>query len=533
MSAGNRRKSGAAKPGEALARLLDDLQPWKDQHSRVYISVEHQGVASHLRVRSQAAQHWLIDQVMHLADSVPTTTQIREAKWVLEAKGRASSETHRVWTRSALHEGCLYIDLTDGTGRAVRVTQERWEIVKEVPVRFYRSEQARALPAPVRNPEGPQLRAFINVDDDGHYWLLCGALVAALWPEGPRYITVFQGRHGTGKSTLGRIFIFLTDPQADPVQTLPRGEKDLAIACTRQRVLLFDNVSDLRQRESDGLCRVSTGAAHSSRALYTDDEVSVIPAQASLVLTGVGAVLDRPDAIDRAITLELPTVPEEQREAEGDLWPRIKDARPHLFAVLLDGLQYALAGASEITGPLPRMADAARVAAAAMPAFGATPEAFLAAYARNESESYKAAIEASPIGDPLLDLVHEHGEWEGTHTDLLAALEERTVPRRRGKGWPGAANALSGELARLLPALEKQGITTEYRRSRDRASRKLITFTDEQRDPDREAVGPARDTVVRGVRAQGKTRPRKKGGGAPMVAEGVVGKARKLLRFGR
>ncbi len=482
---------------EALERLIDKLEPWQDQHARSFISVEAGDVLCHLPVRSEATAYWLTDQVVQETGRVIRKAQVRAAVRVLDVRGRSSGRTARIWTRSALHEGHLYIDLADGSGRAVQVTEDEWKVVDEVPVKFFRSERAEALPLPRKRSErtAPELHELVNLPDHDTQLLFFGALVAALWPEGARPITVLQGEHGTAKTTAARMFIAMTDPQTSPVQSLPRGDQDLALACMSQQVVAFDNLSDLNQRESDRLCRVSTGASHAARSLYTDREVSVIPAQASLVLTGVGSVLDRPDAIDRAIVFDLPRLSEGSRMAEGDLWPRFKEAHPHFFALLLDGLQLALKHRHEVNGPLPRMADAARVAAAAMPAIGAKASDFLEAHRRNEASHYRAAIEASPFGPALVDLVQEHGVWEGTHTDLLAELGGRV--RSRGPGWPRAANVLSSQLTRLRPALASQGIEVEDFRSSDRASRKMLRLTDQQASAVSDPPPAGGDAVIR------------------------------------
>ena len=492
---------------EVLESLIDRLEPWQDQHARSFISVEVGDVPSHLPVRSRATAQWLTDQVMERSGRVIRQTQVREAVRVLDVRGRSSGRTARIWTRSALHEGHLYIDLADGSGRAVQVTTDGSEVVDEVPVRFFRSERAEALPVPKKwsGQKIPELPDLINLPDRDAQLLFFGALVAALWPEGARPITVFQGEHGTAKTTAARMFVSMTDPQTSPVQSLPRGDQDLALACMSQRVLAFDNLSDLNQRESDRLCRVSTGASHATRALYTDSEMSVIPAQASLVLTGVGSVLDRPDAIDRAIVFDMARLAEGSRMAEGDLWPSFHEAQPHFFSLLLDGLELALRHRHEVDGPLPRMADAARVAAASMPAIGAKASDFLEAHRRNEVSHYRAAIEASPFGPALVDLVQEHEEWEGTHTDLLAELGRRV--RSKGPGWPRAANVLSSQLTRLRPALASQGIEVEDFRSSDRASRKILRLTDRQASEVSEPPPAGGDAVIRRSHAEGREEP--------------------------
>ena len=69
-----------------------------------------------------------------------------------------------------------------------------------------------------------------------------------------------------------------------------------------------------------------------------------------------------------------------------------------------------------------RMADFARWAVAASPSLGWDPEHFLDAYEANRKESDALAVESSPIGRFLVQLV-EPRDWEGTAAALLEELE--------------------------------------------------------------------------------------------------------------
>ncbi|MEX0885219.1 MAG: hypothetical protein WD009_02165 [Phycisphaeraceae bacterium] len=42
----------------------------------------------------------------------------------------------------------------------------------------------------------------------------------------------------------------------------------------------------------------------------------------------------------------------------------------------------------------------------------------------NRQEAHDLAIEAAPIGLPLLDLIKQHGSWSGTTGELLQIIEQ-------------------------------------------------------------------------------------------------------------
>ena len=85
-------------------------------------------------------------------------------------------------------------------------------------------------------------------------------------------------------------------------------------------------------------------------------------------------------------------------------------ARPTLLGAVLDALVYALAHLDRVTlEELPHMADFAKWATAAEPALGLEPGAFSIAYSRNQGSANDLALEASPVVEPLQELV-ELGE---------------------------------------------------------------------------------------------------------------------------
>jgi hypothetical protein len=66
---------------------------------------------------------------------------------------------------------------------------------------------------------------------------------------------------------LAKMLRALVDPNAAPVRTLPREERDLFIAANNAHVLAFDNLSGLPPWLSDTLCRLASGSAFAVRQL--------------------------------------------------------------------------------------------------------------------------------------------------------------------------------------------------------------------------------------------------------------------------
>src|SRR2546430_1257290 len=76
-----------------------------------------------------------------------------------------------------------------------------------------------------------ELDQFLNLEECDRI-LFLSVLLAAFRFGKPTPITLITGEHGSGKTTLARIFRRLTDPSVAPVQTASGNERDLQIACS-------------------------------------------------------------------------------------------------------------------------------------------------------------------------------------------------------------------------------------------------------------------------------------------------------------
>ena len=303
-------------------------------------------------------------------------------------------------------------------------------------------------------------------------------LVAALHPEGPFPVLALDGEQGSAKTTTARMLRRLVDPNVADVRAVPREERDLLIAARNGRVVALDNLSSLNAQTADALCRVATGGRLGERALYTNGEEHVVHVQNPVLLNGIPSLLARGDLADRAIALTLPAIPDERRRPEADIWRDFDRAAPGALALLLDALVLALRDGPGLRLPrLPRMADFARVACAAAPAFGWTAEGMLAALEENRAEAVAAVIEADPIAVAVRAVAEERGGrsrsgWSGTASTLLAEINARTPPeRQREREWPKDATRLSGRLRRIAPALRRAGVELTLPEAGGRAGR--------------------------------------------------------------
>lgn len=115
------------------------------------------------------------------------------------------------------------------------------------------------------------------------------------------------------------------------------------------------------------------------------------------------------------------------------------------------------------------MADFATWVVAAEGALGWSEGTFLAAYQGNRQEANAAAIDASPVGAPILALLEQHGTWEGTAQQLLIEIDSHAHEKARtDRAWPDGPVALGRALQRVAPNLRAVGVVVEFNRTRTR-----------------------------------------------------------------
>ena len=376
-----------------------------------------------------------------------------------------------VFLRVARHGENILIDLCDPQWRVVEVTPSGWRILEKSPVAFIRTGAMRPLPLPAPAAEGSlnPLWELLNVTP-AQRPLLGGAILNSFHPDGPYFVINFVGEQGSAKSCAARIQRTLIDPNENPLRSPPREERDLLVHAANNWCVVLDNLSGLPAWLSDGLCRLATGGGHSARQLYSDGEEFTLAVKRPVILTGIDDVATRPDLAERALQIELETIPDDRRMPERELWRRFEAARPVIFSAILSALTCALRELPNVRlDSLPRMADAALWATAGETAFGWQTGTFTAAYWQNLNEGAIASLDAHPVGVALRQLLDGVQRWTGEAAQLLKVLNDSASEElRHSQNWPKTPRTLSTCLRRLAQALRRAGFDLEFGRSKRR-----------------------------------------------------------------
>jgi hypothetical protein len=266
----------------------------------------------------------------------------------------------------ALANGMVYVDLGDAAWRAVEISVEGWGIVcsSDVPVRFVRAKGMLPLPEPVEG--GPVdleiLKSLLNLGDsemgERNWRLICAWLVQAFNPKGPYPVLTVLGPQGSAKSTAQKILRNIVDPSSVPLRSAPRDEHNLYIDATSGWVIALDNMGSLPGWLSDALCRLATGGGFSTRRLYTDQDQILFSALRPTAVNGIGDVIARPDLLDRALIINLPPIPREERKLERVLEVEVEQMKPGILGALFSAVSAGLAKRDSVfLESKPRMAD--------------------------------------------------------------------------------------------------------------------------------------------------------------------------------
>jgi hypothetical protein len=340
------------------------------------------------------------------------------------------------------------------------------------------------LPRPIREGSIELLRPYVNLSPSD-FRLLVAWMAAALRPVGPYPILAIYGEQGSSKSTLARVIRSLIDPQDAPLLSEPGSTRDLMVTATNGWLLAYDNVSVIRPWLSDGLCRLATGGGFAGRALYSNDERTVVRAQRPVILNGIEEFVQRGDLSDRTVFLNLAPIPPGQRRREDEFWNAFYGDRPRILGGLLDAVAGGLRELATVKlAELPRMADFAAFGEAVGRAVGWTNGTVLADYNDNRKDATAAQIESSLIATALLERTPDASDWRGTGTELLKELSDQVGKKVAcSAAWPKSPAVMTNELRRTAPQLRSSGLSVTFERT---AGKRIICVrTTHKQEPGR------------------------------------------------
>jgi hypothetical protein len=136
-------------------------------------------------IRSKGFRRWLARRFYDATQGAPSSEALASVLNVIEAKAHFDAPEREVYVRVGGLDGRLYLDLGDGSWRAVEIDVTGWRVIDNPPVRFRRAAGMQPLPMPVGGGSVEALRSFLNLKTDTDFVLVVAWTLACLRDRGP------------------------------------------------------------------------------------------------------------------------------------------------------------------------------------------------------------------------------------------------------------------------------------------------------------------------------------------------------------
>lgn len=436
------------------------IKLFHDGFERTFISVTEADSTRTMLLSSTAAARWLKYQFYKSNERAISDSAFKEALGTLMAKAQYENDARRVYLRLAKVDDKMVFNLADDHGTQVVVDKNGWSITNEPLAAFVNTSSMAKMPMPERGDNTAlfSFQKLMGLSNDNFYRVLA-FLICCLRPEGPYLLLLLEGEQGSGKSILSEFIKKIIDwGQARNVR-LPNDSRDLMIQAQSSHLIVFDNVSGIKPEISDALCSLSTGGGFATRKLYTDNELQIFDEIRPLIINGIIGMVNRPDLLERCLSLRLPSMPDAQRQSEANLRDKFYTLLPQLMGELFDIVSCAIRRLDEVEAPKAfRMADAAQWLVAAEPATRLPHGALIEALSNSQKDIVLELMASDSLAIALTKVASPH-PFNGTLGDLYDRIE--SIRPKYDRYFPNSSSQLSKALTRNRKALETFGIMVE------------------------------------------------------------------------
>lgn len=465
-------------------------------------------VQDHLEViplESRRFRNYLAGEIYKQNETVLDPQTLKAAIGVLSAKAEfESGDPIKLNLRVAQVPGTnvlgnesptWYYDLTNKEWEFIEITANGWRIITKNQdtnlILFNRYKNQIAQVYPSKDYDSQIMDKFVqlilnetNVTKEKleeYSILLKCFVISAFIPDIPKPIAMPYGGQGAAKTTLMELVKMTIDPSSVLTFSIPTHVNELIQQLSHNFVAFYDNISVLKDWQSDQFCRATTGSGSSKRQLYTDDEDVIRNFMRCIALNGINLAATNPDILDRGLFFELKRIPDKDRRFIRKIKKEFQEMRPQLLGYILDILVKVLTwieknGMIELD-KLPRMADWAGYGEIIARSMGLENDKFIDAYKNNAKLQVEEVMETSLVAACINHFVETDTDFnsrgldlklvgfQGTASELKKKLEE-IAPKLgidiKDKDWPKRPNVLTRQINIIKHTLKEAGIEIDY-----------------------------------------------------------------------
>ena len=400
----------------------------------------------------------------------PSCCKVKQTIKTLYMYGKIFAPVKKVYHRFAKIDDAVFIDMCTPDSHAVKITGNSVSIEHNPSAKFIRSKVQRTIGAPVFKalPEYFELlKKYIPFKTEDDFIIFVSWLLNCINMDGGYPVLFLLGEQGSAKSTTCKLIKDLLDASSVLLRNLPKSMKELMITATNDYILCFDNISKISDAQSDNLCKLATGAAFTTRRLYSTVSEVQLASKNPCVINGISCFPTRQDLLDRSLIVALDFIAPDKRKTDKELMKSWENDRPLIFGALCQAASAALRNYNSVSEKeLPRMADFAKWVIAAEENLPWKKGLFMETMRNLRIKIVEDALDADPVAIAVLKLMKNRDEWSGSATSLLAALESCIdQDRKKYPGFPKIANLLSRQLSRISAFLREKSILIKKRHS--------------------------------------------------------------------
>jgi hypothetical protein len=384
----------------------------------------------------------------------------------------------------------IYYDLTDEGWSCIAIERDTgtWRILPagsltDYPIPELRNPNSKLTEQPVlftRYAQIPQvvpeysyppdiMQQFIdkctNLRDPKDQLLFKAYLITLFIPDIQHVILLLKGVKGAAKSILETMVKRIIDPSQVELLILNKRQNDFIINLSHNYYNAYDNVRMIPEWLSNIICAATTGAAYSTRTLYTTADETLFKFRRCFAFSSIGASLTEDDALQRCISLKHPKIERQSRKTEEEILSEFGRILPHLLGYIFDILAKTmqikdqLEQSHELDGKLDRMADFCFWGEAAARAMGYKPMEFLETFSENQKNQSRDAVNFNALADILREICEEESALvEYTLPQLLAMVREKAnemgIEISAKFSWAKTPQSLSEELMHISTLIE-------------------------------------------------------------------------------